>query len=120
MTYKLYFTSSGESYNDYIINLNDYEYTVEPNLSDITEYYFEKTFRKPYDSLKWYLEPGARELVREVETKWFKNEIDTITLYRDYDFVDWLKDKYYLSALNKASLEEIDETEDIIDCYYNM
>lgn len=94
MRYTLYFTYTG-TYEDIDVSFKDFAYTVNENLDDIIDFYFLKEYGKKYkDSTNWYLEKGAKEFVKNLETLWFKNEIDTWKLYHDYDFISYLKEEY--------------------------
>lgn len=107
MTYTLYYNFDELYYDDIVVDEVDYEYHVQLNLQDILEYEYENKFRKKYNCLSWYLEPGAKEFVKDVESRWWKNQIDTVSLYNDYKFIDWLKECYYEKALSRASLESL-------------
>jgi hypothetical protein len=58
-----------------------------------------------YKELGWWLEPGAKEFVKALEEQWFYNKIDTVKLYADYNFKDYLKDKYWSDAVDKAEAD---------------
>jgi hypothetical protein len=118
MKHKIYYTFYNEEFNDITVDINDYEFVVEDNLQDIVEYMYELKFNKKYNYLNWYLESGSREFIKDLQEKWWKNEIDTITLHQNFDFKDWIKDKYYLKALNKASLDKIEEKQKAYMSHY--
>lgn len=121
MIYTLYYTFRNLYYNDNAVNEIDYEYLVQPNFQDILEYEYENKFRKKYAVLSWYLETGSKEFVKELESRWLKNKIDTGLLYQDYDFIDWLKNRYYEKALSKASLENLEDASKArISCFKAM
>lgn len=83
-----------------------YDYLVEDKLQDIIEYKYEQKFGKKYNELSWYLETGATKFVNEIEEEWFHNRIDTTKLYNmDFEFYEWLKNKYSDIAFNKCLLE---------------
>ena len=99
---------------------------VDEDLQNILEYYFKKKYNKCYNPLSWYLEDGAKELFKELETKWFKNKIDTFELYHlNNDFKEFLLEKYATEACILAEKSVIDftrseyEEEDVPDGFVN-
>jgi hypothetical protein len=98
MVKTIYYTfDSGEN------SVVDYEYTVQESLQDVIEYKYYKKYDKPYHPLAWYLEDGAKEFVKEIEDAWLHNTLDMYAIYSDYDFYDWLKDKYEDDAFSDWS-----------------
>jgi hypothetical protein len=118
MKYKIYYTFYNEEFNDITVDINDYEFVVEDNLQDIVEYMYESKFNKKYNYLSWYLESGSREFIKDIHDKWWKNEIDTLSLYQNIDFKNWIKNRYYFKALNKASLDKIEEKQKAYMSHY--
>jgi hypothetical protein len=118
MKHKIYYTFYNEEFNDITVDINDYEFVVEDNLQDIVEYMYESKFNKKYNYLSWYLESGSREFIKDIHDKWWKNEIDTLSLYQNIDFKNWIKNRYYLKALNKASLDKIEEKQKAYMSHY--
>jgi hypothetical protein len=98
MQYELWYDSI-ENESDSISN---YTYYVDENLKDVIAFLYKKHFGKEYIELGWWLEPGAKEFVKDIEDKWFHNKIDTLTLYTDYEFIDFLKQVYYDDAVEQA------------------
>lgn len=82
---------------------------MEESLQDVIEYEFEKKYRIKYRPLGWWLEPGAKDLVKGLEEAWAENKIDMNGFYTGYDSIDWLKDKYKKDALDKATAEYLAE-----------
>lgn len=117
----IYYTFEDESldyYSDYAINYTDYGYEVEEKLQDIIEYEYEKKFHKQYIHSMSRVDKEMKQFIKELETLWFNNQIDTVTLYNDYKFMDWLKEKYYDKALAevvKSCIEE--DTKSVMSCY---
>ena len=121
MNYTLYYTFDNIYYNELAVSQMDYEYTIQSNIQDIIEYEYENKFRKKYSALSWYLESGAKEFVKDLENKWLSNKIDTVAMYQDFKFLDWLKERYYEKALSKASLDTLeDTTRAVMSCYRAM
>jgi hypothetical protein len=86
-----------------------YPFIIYENIKDIIEYAFEQKYNIEYKDLSWYLEKGSREFVKDIEALWFYNKIDTYHLYtKDYNFINWLKNKYSVTALNKH-IKDLDE-----------
>lgn len=110
MNYTLYYTFDNIYYNEFTVTKMNYEYTIQSNIQDIIEYEYENKFRKKYDALSWYLESGAKEFIKDLENKWFSNKIDTVAMFQDFKFIDWLKERYYERALSKASLECLEDS----------
>lgn len=79
----------------------DYRYPVQESIDDILHYLYEKRFDRDFAELSWYLEPGAREAMREWERAYLKDEIKTYDYYSslNYEFTDWLHDEYRDDAL---------------------
>lgn len=112
-TYTLYYTFD---------SCIDYPYDVEYSVQDITEYEYERHFAKKWNDLNWYLEPGSKELVDEINSKWFTNTLDMSSYYSfNFDYREWLKDHYRLSAELKyekeCELEEFDECITYMECF---
>ena len=61
--------------------------TIAEDLNDIITYLYEKHYNIPYDELSWYLEPGAKEFVKDIEYRWLHNTLDTTSICQDKDFV---------------------------------
>lgn len=73
----------------------NYTYYVQEILQDITEYLFEEEYGMPYLYSSWFLEEGAREFVKNIETLWTTNNLDAASLYtNDGKFISWLTNKY--------------------------
>lgn len=121
MRYDLHFSFNNEQYNSVNVNTRDFEYVIDEDLQDIIEYLYEQRFGIKYVPCAWYLENGANDFVKEIEHQWWHNTLDTITLYKDHSFKDWLKEKYYEHALYKASVETVtDSLKDIEEHYINL
>ena len=106
----------------YIVDIDCYPYSehsisdefyveVEPTLQDIVAYLFEKEYHKYYNELSWYLEPNAREFVKNIEMLYMKNQLDETSLSREMINSSFLKDKYRYLA--EEYLEEEYDLEDI-------
>ena len=84
-----------------------YTLLIDEELDDICEYYFYKNYGVHYlNNLAWYQQPNAREFIRDIADRYRRNEIDTLTLYREPDFQEQLKETYHDLAV-KNSLAEI-------------
>lgn len=118
MNYTLYYTFDNIYYNELTVTQMDYAYTIQSNIQDIIEYEYENKFRKKYDALSWYLESGAKEFVKDLENKWLSNKIDTVAMFQDFKFIDWLKERYYERALSKASLETLEYSTEALMSFY--
>lgn len=110
-------------YTDYYpeyINLYDYSYVVEEKLDDVVDYLFLKKYNKKYKkNLSWCLEEGAVEFVKDIENKWWHNELDTYELYQDSDFINYLKDVYLKDAAREYITEnDLTFTSDNYDDLY--
>jgi len=86
----------------HIDEYNNITYNLEENLEDIISYEFERKYSKPYNPLTYYLEPGAKEFIKFLENDYYNNHLDTFGLYHNFEFRDWLKDKYESTAHEKA------------------
>ena len=78
---------------------------VQEDLKDALPYLYEKEFGTPYRELGWWLIPGAKEFVKDLEDKWNKNKLDLSYLYKNKDFLATLVPKY-----SGEELEEIIES----------
>ena len=67
---------------------------ISESLEDALPYLFEKHFGVPYRELGWWLEPGAKEWVKEIEYKWMHNQLDLSEVYKDKEFLEELALKY--------------------------
>lgn len=104
MKYTLYYTFNETLDDDKRLWAVDYAYDVEQGFDDILHYLYQQKFNKKYAELSWYLEPGAKEAVKEWEAAWMGNELKYYDYYTsmNYSFVDWLKDEYYADALREC------------------
>ena len=75
-------------------------YVFTEDLDDIVHFLYEQEFKIPYNELNWYLQPGAKEFVKDIEEKWLKNQIDCSKFINTYEFRKWV-------AFNKLSEKEI-------------
>lgn len=80
-----------------------FEEFVDPSLEDIKEFLFEKEYHKDYTMPGWYLEPGAKDFIKDVETQWLCNKIgDSLWILDNlYELTDFLKVKYKKEVLRK-------------------
>lgn len=118
------------------LNINELRYltvNVDENLKDIVAFLFYKKYDKYYNELSWYLEPGAKEFVNELEQAWLNDAIDTFELYHNPEFLDFLSDNFpdnftedeiedFLEQFEDeiaAELDSLDE-EDIAWIIYNF
>ena len=86
---------------------------VDEDLRMLVAYFYEQHFNKPYNELSWYLEEGAKEFVKEIEDKYWNNEIDSFALSRDESFIDFLSEHY--EDVDEDTLEEeLDYFRDIV------
>lgn len=73
----------------------NYTYYVQESIQDIIEYLYEEEYHMPYFQTSWFLEEGAREFVKNIETLWNTNNLDPASLYSgDGKFMSWLATKY--------------------------
>ena len=96
----------------------DCEVNISEDLEDVIAYLFYKKYGKYYNELSWFLEPGAREFVKEIEDSWNANTFDTFSLYHDPEFLKFIHDVIYDDyELTEEQLEEIleDFKEDVKD-----
>ncbi len=99
----------------------DFQYKLESgtilvyeDLNDALPYLYEKHFGIPYSELSWYLEPGAKEWVKELEDKWMHNELDLSEVYNDEEFIASLSEEN--THLSESTIEDMkDELEDAIE-----
>jgi hypothetical protein len=98
MQHELYYTVIENEYS----SITNYSYYVEETLQDIIEFYYLQKYNKQYLELGWWLEDGAKDFVKNIEQQWWHNKINTVCLYADYDFIDFLKTKYYDDAVEQA------------------
>ena len=90
--------------------------TIDEDLRMLVAYFYEQHFNKPYNELSWYLEPGAKEFVKEVENKYWHNEIDSFALARDDKFIEFLSNNYECDFDENLLDEELDNyREEILD-----
>lgn len=94
-----------------------FEYSVEQSYDDILEYEFKKTFKENLNKL--ILTDEQKNFIKDFEYKCNHNKIYYYDYYttHNFDFLDWLKDKYYYEAL-VAQENELDE--DDFDDWWHM
>lgn len=99
---------------DYSKQLKGEIITVMEDLRDALPYLYEKHFGKEYGELSWYLEPGAKEFVKDLEDKWMHNKLDLSEVYKDEEFLKSLAERYS-TQLSRECIEDIqDEFEDML------
>ena len=93
---------------DFEDNYDYFEYPVRQNVEDILRYEFEKFFKHPYSP--FLLTETQKEFIRDFEDKCIHNQIHYYDYYttHNFDFLDWLKDKYRDEA-EEARDSEFDE-----------
>lgn len=106
MAYTLYY-SFDEHYNDAFIFERDFKFTIEENFNDLFEFEFENKYHRKYNYFTWFLEPGAKELYRELESLWQLNSLDYYKYLQNLFFKEWIKEKYYNEALEQAYQQHI-------------
>lgn len=86
-----------------------FDYMVEENLRDIISYLFENKYFKEYDESNYYLEPGAKEFVKDIEEKWYNNSIDPHDFYsyKNFGFLDFLRWRYAEEAFQEYLKENM-------------
>ena len=99
---------------DFYENLDSGEILISEDLRDALPYLYEKHFGVPYRELGWWLEPGAKEWVKEIEDMWLHNKLDLSDLYKDEDFLNSLVEKYS-DQINEDTINDLqDEFEDLL------
>jgi len=85
-----------------------FEYTIEKSCEDILEYEFKKTFEKDYSN--FLLTEEQKKFIKDFEDKCNHNMIHYYDYYTtlNFDFLDWLKDKYQLEAEEMSQQEDED------------
>lgn len=91
---------------DFYEDLDSGEVLVSEDLRDALPYLYEKHFGVPYRELGWWLEPGAKEWVKEIEDKWFHNKLDLSEVYKDTEFLASLAQKYS-TQINEDTVEDL-------------
>lgn len=71
-----------------------YDYYVDVECQDIVEFLFKERCGKVWNPLSWHLEEGARELVKDIEDSWLRDDIDIYAMLQDLPLRDFLKSKY--------------------------
>ena len=71
-----------------------YDYLVNIGCQDIVEFLFKERYGKEWNPLSWHLEDGARELVKDIEDAWLRDDIDIYSMLQNLPLRDYLKDKY--------------------------
>lgn len=104
-------TVSGDEIGDYEGSKDIF---VEESFDDVFEYHYEKRYGHKYNPMNWYLDEGAKEMYKEMESLWLSNKIDTFGLYyHDRDFNDFLIDKYSdeaASSIEESFMSKLDES----------
>lgn len=71
-----------------------YDYCVDVECQDIVEFIYKDAYGKEWNPLSWHLEKGARELVKDIEDSWLRDDIDIYAMLQDLPLRDFLKNKY--------------------------
>ena len=90
---------------DYQEELQDADLLISEDLRDALPFLYKKHFGVEYKELGWWLIPGAREWVKEMEDKWFHNQLDLHDLYKDPEFLEELRTAIY--SLNYDEIEDM-------------
>ena len=83
---------------------------INEDIRDVISYLYEKHFGVPYRELGWWLEPGAKEFVKELEDKWWKNELDVSKIYADEEYLKELATERAL-----FSEEDLEDAQDYFE-----
>lgn len=115
MNYSVSYSFTGNCSDiDLYETLDSGQVIVSEDLRDALPYLYEKHFGVPYRELGWWLEPGAKEWVKEIEDKWLHNKLDLSELYKNEEFLNSLADKYS-DRIDEDTIEDLrDEFEDMI------
>lgn len=99
----------------YELYYGNFPYTVESNPEDILSFEFQKNFNVEYSQYFALYTDLQKEFIKDFNTKWLNNEIHDYDYYTtlNYEFLDWLKNKYYDDA-EEAQGHNVEE-----DCYTN-
>lgn len=71
------------------------EYSHRITVDDIIRYEFEAIYHTPYRDLGWWLEDGAKDLVKIIENAWLHNALDIDSYRHNNKFLEWLKENIY-------------------------
>ena len=106
----------------YELYYGDFTFEVEQNYLDILGYEFKNKFNEDYEPSYTLYTSEQKEYVKDFETKWLKNEIHEYDYYttRNYEFLNWLKDKYYDDAEDAQYAEEELENMEPDDWWDNL
>lgn len=115
MNYSVNYTFTGKCPDiDLYEKLELGQVLISEDLRDAIPYLYQKHFGIPYAELGWWLEPGAKEWLKEIENKWMHNQLDLSEVYKDKEFLKELCLKYS-NQINEDTLDDLkDEFEDKI------
>ena len=82
-------------------------YTFSEDLDDVISFLYQEKFGKAYNELDWYLEPGAKEFIKDIEEKWLKNQIDGYEIVKNPNFKKWVIDNRLNNDLIDEALKEL-------------
>lgn len=71
-----------------------YDYYVDIECQDIVEFLFKEKYGKEWNPLSWHLEEGARELVKDIEDSWLRDDVDVYAMLQGLPLREYLENKY--------------------------
>lgn len=104
----------------YTLYYDDFEFKVEQNYDDILEYEFKNAFT--VDINPYFLSDEHRKFVDEFADKVYRGDVHMFDYYttRNYDFINWLKEKYESEAEEARYESEESEYEDPDDWWDDL
>ena len=98
----------------YTIIYPKYTYTVKQCLQDILEFEYFNKFNEYYTNFWGLLTQEQRDFIKDMESKWLKNEIHEDDYYstRNFAFLDFIADKYRDDAEYVNTVDEYDDPDD--------
>ena len=93
----------------YTLYYGNFEFSVEQTAQDILEFEYKKTFGEDYTPYYGLMSPEQQLFVKKFNTDWVHNDIHEYDYYttRNYDFLDFLKEKYE-DAAEQAQYSEVE------------
>ena len=96
----------------YTLFYNDFEFDVEQNYDDILEYEFKNAFT--VDINPYFLSDEHKKFVNEFADKVSHGDVHMYDYYttQNYDFLNWLKEKYESEAEESRYESEYEDPDD--------
>lgn len=98
------------------------EFVCPLDIKDIIIYEYKNKYNEAFKEMSWWLLPGAKEFVKELENAWLHNQIDEFKYKNNSEFIEMLKDihknEIYRQEKEELNVDDILKYDEREETYY--